>query len=81
MIYINCFDVSEVTIEQYDKCYRMASEERRKRGYEKMRTKRIKEKRIEEYIKNQLQEDIMNDQISMKEYYDPFTGEKYFGGK
>ena len=36
---------------------------------------------IEEYIKNQLQEDIMNDQISMKEYYDPFTGEKYFGGK
>ena len=36
---------------------------------------------VEEYIKNQLQEDIMNDQISMKEYYDPFTGEKYFGGK
>ena len=36
---------------------------------------------IEEYIKNQLQEDIMNDQVSMKEYYDPFTGEKYFGGK
>ena len=31
--------------------------------------------------KDQLQEDIMNDQISMKEYYDPFTGEKYFGGK
>ena len=30
---------------------------------------------VEEYIKNQLQEDIMNDQISMKEYYDPFTGE------
>lgn len=32
MIYINCFDVSEVTIEQYSKCYRMASEERRKRA-------------------------------------------------
>ena len=38
-------------------------------------------KAIEEYIKNQLQEYIMNNQISMKEYYDQFTGEKYFGGK
>lgn len=33
-------------------------------------------KKIEEYIKNQLQEDIAEDQISMKEYIDPFTGEK-----
>lgn len=32
MIYINCFDLSEVTIEQYDKCYRIVSEERRKRA-------------------------------------------------
>ena len=31
---------------------------------------------IEEYIKNQLQEDIANDQISIKEYIDPFTGDK-----
>ena len=31
-------------------------------------------KAIEEYIRNQLQEDIANDQISMKEYIDPFTG-------
>lgn len=31
---------------------------------------------IEEYIKNQLQEDIALDQISMKEFIDPFTGEK-----
>ena len=38
-------------------------------------------KAIEEYIRGQLQEDIANDQVSMKEYYDPFTGEKYFGGK
>ena len=38
-------------------------------------------KAIAEYIRNQLQEDIGNDQVSMKEYYDPFTGEKYFGGK
>ena len=33
-------------------------------------------KAIEEYIRNQLQEDIANDQISMKEYIDPFTGSK-----
>lgn len=32
---------------------------------------------IEEYIKNQLQEDIAADQISFKEYLDPFTGSKY----
>ena len=29
-------------------------------------------KKIEEYIKNQLQEDQMYDQISLKEYLDPF---------
>ena len=34
------------------------------------------ERIIQEYIKNQLQEDSMNDQISMKEYIDPFTGRK-----
>lgn len=33
-------------------------------------------KRIEEYIRNQLQEDIACDQISMFETVDPFTGEK-----
>ena len=32
-------------------------------------------KKIEKYIHEQLQEDITNDQISMKEYIDPFTGE------
>lgn len=31
---------------------------------------------IEEYIKNQLQEDIANDQMSLKEFIDPFTGDK-----
>ncbi|QOE21935.1 hypothetical protein D5H01_08730 [Staphylococcus aureus] len=31
---------------------------------------------IENYIRNQLQEDIVADQISMEEYLDPFTGEK-----
>lgn len=33
-------------------------------------------KEIENYIRNQLQEDIANDQISMKEFIDPFTGSK-----
>jgi putative transposase len=33
-------------------------------------------KKIQEYIQNQLQEDYMADQISLKEYIDPFTGEK-----
>ena len=32
------------------------------------------EKAIREYVKNQLQEDIASDQISFKEYIDPFTG-------
>lgn len=36
----------------------------------------LKYKLIKEYIKNQLQEDIAYDQISIKEYIDPFTGEK-----
>ena len=31
-------------------------------------------KRIQEYIQKQLQEDVTSDQISMKEYMDPFTG-------
>ena len=31
---------------------------------------------IAEYIRNQLQDDIANDQLSMKEFVDPFTGEK-----
>ena len=33
-------------------------------------------KKIKEYIRTQLQEDIVSDQISMKEYIDPFTGKK-----
>ena len=31
---------------------------------------------IEEYIRNQLVEDEMMDQMTMKEYMDPFTGSK-----
>lgn len=33
-------------------------------------------KKIEEYIRNQLQEDIIKDQLSLFEATDPFTGEK-----
>ena len=33
------------------------------------------EKKIKEYIQNQLKEDYYADQISIKEYNDPFTGE------
>ena len=32
-------------------------------------------KKIQEYIQKQLEEDKLNDQISIKEYVDPFTGE------
>ena len=38
-------------------------------------------KAIQEYIRNQLQEDYAEDQISIKEYVDPFTGEPVQGGK
>ena len=34
------------------------------------------EKKIAEYIRNQLQDDIASDQMSLKEFIDPFTGEK-----
>ena len=33
-------------------------------------------KKIEEYIRNQLQEDKMYDQLSLIEYVGPFTGEQ-----
>ena len=34
------------------------------------------EKLIREYIRDQLEEDYTKDQISMKEYIDPFTGSR-----
>ena len=39
------------------------------------------EKAIREYVRNQLQEDIATDQISLKEFKDPFTGELVGKGK
>ena len=38
-------------------------------------------KKIEEYIRNQLKEDLEYDQMSLKEYIDPFTGEPVQKGK
>ena len=37
--------------------------------------------KIREYIRNQLQEDIASDQMSIKEYIDPFTGQQVKEGK
>ncbi|MBO5779109.1 MAG: IS200/IS605 family transposase [Clostridia bacterium] len=34
------------------------------------------EKKIAEYVRNQLQEDLASDQLSFREYIDPFTGSK-----
>ena len=39
------------------------------------------EKAIQEYVRNQLQEDIAADQISLKEFTDPFTGEPVSKGR
>ena len=38
-------------------------------------------KNIQEYIRKQLQEDATADQISLKEYIDPFTGQPVKKGK
>lgn len=38
-------------------------------------------KRIVEYIRNQLREDLTADQLTLKEYIDPFTGEPVNKGK
>ena len=36
---------------------------------------------IEQYIRNQLQEDVSAEQLSLKEYIDPFTGKPVEEGK
>ncbi len=35
-----------------------------------------KKKQLQAYIKKQLEEDELSDQMSLKEYTDPFTGSK-----
>lgn len=37
-------------------------------------------KKIQEYIRNQIQEDLEYDQMTLKEYVDPFTGEQVTWG-
>ena len=39
------------------------------------------QKKIEEYIRNQLTEDLEYDKITLNEYIDPFTGEPVIKGK
>ena len=41
------------------------------------RTKKV----IEQYIRNQLQQDYEEEQLSIKEYVDPFTGQPVQEGK
>ena len=36
---------------------------------------KVEIKKIEEYVRNQMQQDLEYDQMSLKEYIDPFTGE------
>ena len=50
------------------------------RGYYASTVGRNK-KAIQEYIQNQLQEDYSDDQMSIKEYVDPFTGQPVKEGK
>ncbi|SFO24932.1 hypothetical protein SAMN04489757_1151, partial [Anaerocolumna aminovalerica] len=38
-------------------------------------------KKIQEYIRNQLMDDQAYDQLSLKEYINPFTGEPVIKGK
>lgn len=55
--------------------YRYGNRHFRCRGYY-VDTVGRNEQKIAEYVRNQLQEDIAEDQISMKEFIDPFTGSK-----
>ena len=60
--------------------YKYGNRHFRCRGYY-VSTVGANKKAIQEYIRNQLQEDYAEDQISIKEYVDPFTGEPVQGGK
>ncbi|WP_039883240.1 IS200/IS605 family transposase, partial [Mogibacterium sp. CM50] len=55
--------------------YRYGNRHFRCRGYY-VDTVGKNEKKIAEYIRTQLQDDIVDDQMTLKEYIDPFTGEK-----
>ena len=55
--------------------YKYGNRQIRCRGYYEDTLGR-NEKAIQEYVRNQLQEDVAADQISLKEYIDPFSGKK-----
>ncbi len=50
------------------------------RGYY-VSTVGLNKRAVEQYIRNQLQEDYENDQMSIKEFIDPFTGQPVKEGK
>ena len=50
------------------------------RGYY-VSTVGLNKRAVEQYIRNQLQEDYENDQMSIKEFIDPFTGRPVKEGK
>ena len=50
------------------------------RGYY-VSTVGLNKRAVEQYIRNQLQEDYENDQMSIKEFVDPFTGQPVKEGK
>ena len=50
------------------------------RGYY-VSTVGLNKRAVEQYIRNQLQEDYENDQMSIKEFVDPFTGQLVKEGK
>ena len=60
--------------------YKYGNRHFRCRGYYVTTVGRNK-KAIQEYIRNQLQEDYADDQLSIKEYVDPFTGQPVKEGK
>ena len=55
--------------------HKYANRHLRARGYF-VDTEKKKKKAIKAYIQNQLQEDQIADQISIKEFVDPFAGSK-----
>lgn len=60
--------------------YKYGNRHFRCRGYY-VSTVGANRKAIQEYIRNQLQEDYTDDQMSIKEYVDPFTGQPITEGK
>ena len=71
-----CFDSTQMIFDKFANLkYKYGNRHFWCRGYY-VTTVGKNQKRIEEYIRTQLQNDIAEDQISMKEYLDPFTGER-----